>query len=138
MTVQPTLHCVICWQSLPEGKEPEYFGQVTIGYNPEHEAERAAEDVSTYLKYATSVNGALWDALQVSQSGSAELCEPEHYLDSAHDLAFLLVDLMGTATRRVEKLRELVAAQLRAEEGKAEEERCARRAARDATKRREG
>jgi len=112
---------------LPEGQEPAYFGQGSVGYKPEYEAHRAAEDVSTYLKYAAHINSALWDMLQVSELASPELPEPEAYLNEASDLAFLLTDLMSEATRRVHKLRELLSAQLRAEEGKAEEERCCHR-----------
>jgi hypothetical protein len=135
---QSALHCVTCWQSLPEGQEPEYFGQGSVDYKPERETERAAEDVYTSLKYASSINSALWDMLQVAELASPKLPDPEHYLDEASDLAFLLIDLMSEATRRVHKLRELVAAQIRAEEVKADEERCARLAALDAAKQREG
>jgi len=40
-----TLRCVTCRRPLPEGKEhPEYFAQVSIGYAPETEADRAAEE----------------------------------------------------------------------------------------------
>jgi hypothetical protein len=131
-------HCVTCWQDLPEGKEPEYFGQGSLGYKPEHEVQRAAEDVSMYLKYAATITSTLWDMLQVAELGSPQLPDPEHYLDEASDLAFMLIDLMGEATRRVHKLRELVAAQKRAEEAKAEAERCAHRTTLEADKRREG
>jgi hypothetical protein len=138
MNQPQTLHCVTCWQSLPEGKEPEYFGQESEGWRPEYETERAAADVACCLGYAKTVNSTLWDLLQVAEVEHPELPERDHYLDEASALAFLLVDLTEEATRRVHKLRELVAAQLRAEEVKAEEERCARRAALEAAKRKEG
>ena len=73
MATRPdTLHCVTCQQALPEGKEPEYFGQVSTGYSPEGEVERAAEDVSSFLKYAKTINSAVWDMLQVAALDSPD------------------------------------------------------------------
>jgi hypothetical protein len=46
-----SLHCVTCNQRLPEGKEPQYFGQVSLGYEAETEVDRAAEDVSRFLNF---------------------------------------------------------------------------------------
>lgn len=90
------LDCVTCSRPLPEGREhPQYFGQSSTGYTPERQAERAAEDVSSILQYAVTVNFALWTMLQVAEVKSPELMDTEHYLDEAKSLCFLLVDLVG-------------------------------------------
>jgi hypothetical protein len=111
----PHLHCVTCWQPLPEGKEPDYFGSTSRGWGAEYEAERAAEDVSCCLRYAQSVNSSLWDTLQVAAVASLKLPDKEHYVDSARSLCRLLVDLVGETERRVELLSTLVAGQVRKE-----------------------
>jgi hypothetical protein len=89
---------------LPEGKELEYFAQTSIGYRPENEAERATEDVSQGLRYAETVNHAVWDMLQIAEVESPQLMEKEAYFDSARSLCFLLSDLVEEVCRRVERL----------------------------------
>jgi hypothetical protein len=107
------LHCVTCWQPLPEGKEPDYFASTSLGWTAEQEAERAAEDVSCCLRYAQSINSALWDMLQVAAVESPKLPDKEHYLEGAKSLCALLVDLVGETERRVDLLSTLVAEQAR-------------------------
>jgi hypothetical protein len=107
-TPPAALRCVTCRQTLPPGKEPEYFGQVSIDYSPEHEVERAAEDVSQFLRYAKDVNTAIWDALLVAEADPPNLPGKESFLDSARALGFLLTDLVDEANKRVWTLRELV------------------------------
>jgi hypothetical protein len=96
---------VTCDQPLPEGKEPEYFASTSEGYTPETETERAAEDVSQGLRYAETVNSAVWDMLQVAGVNPRELLDKDHYLDHARSLCFLLTDLVDEVTRRVKRLR---------------------------------
>jgi hypothetical protein len=102
------LRCVTCRQALPPGKEPEYFGQGSIDYSPEHEVNRAAEDVSQFLCYAQTVNSAVWDMLLIADLDPPQLTGKESYLDSARSLCFLLTDLVGEAGRRMETLFELL------------------------------
>jgi hypothetical protein len=107
-TQQPHLHCVTCDQPLPEGKEPEYFASTSIGYTPETEAERAAEDVSQCVQYAQTVNSAVWDMLRVAKVESPELMEGKAYLKSARSLCFLLTDLVEEVSGRVKRLSRLI------------------------------
>lgn len=115
---QSSIHCVTCRQSLPAGEEPEYFAQVSIGYTPEHEAERAAEDVSQCLQYAQTVNSTIWDMLQVANVDSQKLCDKEHYLDNARSLCFLLTGLVEEVSRRVETLSRLIDDRVKPEKAK--------------------
>ena len=65
----PTLRCVTCRHPLPEEEEhPEYFAQTLTWDSPEHEPERAVDDVDTCLRYAQTVNNAIWAALLVRTS----------------------------------------------------------------------
>jgi hypothetical protein len=117
-TSSSALHCVTCHQPLPEGQEPEYFAQVSAGYQPEYEVERAAEDVSQLLRYAQTVNASAWSMLQVASVNSPDLMDPECYLDEAHSLCFLLKDLVEDAQRHIDTLHQLVKEKLEAEEAR--------------------
>jgi hypothetical protein len=112
-TPPAALRCVTCRQALPPETEPEYFGQSSIGYKPELEVERAAEDVSQFLRYAETVTSAVWDMLQIAAVDPPKLRDKEGYLDSARSLCFLLTALVGEADRRVSTLCELVNEKIR-------------------------
>lgn len=114
-TQHSPLHCVTCWQPLPDCQEPYYFASTSIGYTADSEAERAAEDVSCCLRYAQSVNSSLWDLVQVAEIESPTLPGKAHYLDNARSLCRLLVDLIGETERRVDRLSQLVAEQAESE-----------------------
>lgn len=114
-TEQKSPSCVTCHQPLPGGKEPEYFAQGSVGYRAETEAERATEDVDQCLRYAQTVNSVVWDMLQVADANSRELCDKEHYLESARSLCFLLTDLVDEVTRRAETLSKLIADKVKSE-----------------------
>jgi hypothetical protein len=106
---------------MPAGKEhPEYFGQPSIGWSPEDEADRAAEDVSQGLRYAQTVTSALGDALQMARVKSPDLMDPEVYLEHARSLCFLLHDLTGEVERRVHTLSALIDEQTVGQEMSAE------------------
>ena len=90
-----TIDCVTCHRPLSEGREhPAYFAAESVGYSPSDEAERAAGDVSAILRYADTVNGAIWDMLMVAEKRHPELPEPEHYFDEARSLCLRLIDLV--------------------------------------------
>jgi hypothetical protein len=107
-TKSSALHCVTCNQALPEGREPEYFGQLSVGYEAETEVDRAAEDTHRFLGYAETVATATWDMIQVADANPPDLCEPEGYLDTARSLCTLLTDLVEETRRRVQTLSRLV------------------------------
>jgi hypothetical protein len=97
---------------LPEGEEPEYFAQLSCGYRSETEAERAAEDVSQCLRYAQTVNSAVWDMLNVAKCDHSDLPPgKEASLDRARSLCFLLRDLTSELDRRVGTLFSLIGEQ---------------------------
>jgi hypothetical protein len=114
--VDDSLHCVTCAQRLPPGKEPEYFGQGSIGYRAEMEVQRAAEDVSQFLRYAQTVNSAVWDMLQIADVKPSHLSDPGCYLNEAVSLCFLLTDLVEETQRRVATLAQLVRQEVNKEE----------------------
>jgi hypothetical protein len=116
MSTSSALHCVTCNQVLPHGQEPEYFGQVSVGYKADMEAERAAENVSQLLRYAKTVNMSVWNMLQVAYVSPCDLMDPECYLDEAKSLCTLLEDLVDEAARRVETLSRLVKEKLKEEQ----------------------
>jgi hypothetical protein len=123
-TKSSALHCVTCNQLLLGGQEPEYFGQVSIGYTTEMEAERAAENVSQLLRYAKTVNMSVWNMLQVAHVSPPDLLDPECYLDEAHSLCFLLADLVEEAQRQVRTLHRLVREKLKEEEARTAAQAC--------------
>jgi hypothetical protein len=122
-----TLSCVTCHQSLPEGTEPEYFAQSTVGYCHETEADRAAEDVSQYLHHAQTVSSTVWDTLTIAELNYPLLpLDKKEYLDHAYALCGLLEDLMAEATRRAGTLSRLLWKRLKQEEAAAISDQTAR------------
>jgi hypothetical protein len=110
------LHCFTCNQPLPEGEEPAYFGQTSVNYTPDYEVERAAEDVSQFLRYAQTVNAAAWNMLQIVHAKAPQFVDYEEcYLDEADSPCFLLADLVEEASRRVKTLSRLVDEKLKSE-----------------------
>jgi hypothetical protein len=80
------------------------------------EVERAAENVSRLLRYATTVNAAAWHLVQVAHANPPILLDPECYFDEANSLCFLLVDLVEDAQRHIDTLHRLVKEKLKEEE----------------------
>ena len=114
-TSSSALHCVTCNQLLPEGEEPEYFGQVSISYHAETEVNRAAEDTERVLQFAHTVVTATWNMIQVADADVDGLPEPEFYLDNARHLCLILTDLVEEAKRRSDTLSRLVTTKHKAE-----------------------
>src|SRR5262245_2286119 len=85
--------CVVCDRPLPpqryEGEEePGYFPSSSTGYQAGDEGERACEDISQLLRYAQTVNDAIWDnffhralatQLNAKKLEGLELRGEEHY-----------------------------------------------------------
>jgi hypothetical protein len=126
-----TLHCLSCLQPLPEGEEPEYFATSSTGWDPEQEAERTADAVDQCLRYAQTVNSAIWDMLRVADVNHRDLPEKESCLNAAQNLCSILIDLIGETERRVHSMANSVAGQARREE----QARAKRHEAREAVRR---
>lgn len=111
---ESSIRCVTCRRPVPkDGEHPRYFGQSSIGYRAEHEAERAAEDLICCLNYTNNVTSAMWAFLQIAEK-SPEI-EKSGELDSARSLGFLLFDLIGEVRRRAEVFVDLVREKVDAE-----------------------
>jgi hypothetical protein len=84
------------------------------------EVQRAAEDVSQFLRYAKTVNSAIWDMLQIAEVDPPNLSEKHSYLTQAVSLCFLLEDLVGETERRTAALFQLVRQEVKKEQASSE------------------